>query len=97
MVSDNMTCKQDVIRLEGVKQRLELQFGREPTLAEWARSVGMSCQVLQTCLCSGRRSREKIIYANFRLVIHVAKQYEGKGLSLQDLLQVVYLFLLLYI
>ncbi|OAY79939.1 RNA polymerase sigma factor sigF, chloroplastic, partial [Ananas comosus] len=73
--------------LEGVKQRLELQFGREPTLAEWARSVGMSCQVLQTCLCSGRRSREKIIYANFRLVIHVAKQYEGKGLSLQDLLQ----------
>nr|CAD1843801.1 unnamed protein product [Ananas comosus var. bracteatus] len=78
---------QDVIRLEGVKQRLELQFGREPTLAEWARSVGMSCRVLQSCLCSGRRSREKIIYANFRLVIHVAKQYEGKGLSLQDLLQ----------
>lgn len=78
---------QELMRLEEVKQQLEMQFGREPTLAEWAGAVGMSCQVLQSCLRSGHRSREKMIYANFRLVIHVARQYEQKGINIQDLLQ----------
>lgn len=77
------------MRLEEVKQRLKMQFGCEPTMAEWAGAVGISCQVLQSRLHSGKRSREKMIYANFRLVIHVARQYEGKGLNIQDLLQVV--------
>lgn len=78
---------QELMRLEEVKQRLKMQFGHEPTLAEWAGAVEMSCQVLQSCLRSGKRSREKMIYANFRLVIHIARQYEGKGLNIQDLLQ----------
>lgn len=78
---------QDLMRLEEVNQRLKMQFNREPTLAEWAQAVGMSCHDLQSCLCSGKRSREKMIYANFRLVVHVARQYEGKGLHIQDLLQ----------
>ncbi|KAJ8510743.1 hypothetical protein OPV22_001177 [Ensete ventricosum] len=78
---------EDLMRLEEVKERLESQSDREPTLAEWAQVVGMSCQDLQSCLSSGRRSREKMIYANFRLVVHVARQYEGKGLNIQDLLQ----------
>ncbi|XP_072957868.1 RNA polymerase sigma factor sigF, chloroplastic [Typha angustifolia] len=78
---------QDLIRLEEVKQRLSVQFAREPTLAEWAQAVGMSCQDLQSRLYSGKRSREKMINGNLRLVVHVAKQYEGKGLNIQDLLQ----------
>lgn len=78
---------QDLMRLEEVQQRLRLQFDREPTLSEWAEAVGMSCQVLQSCLSSGKRSREKMINANLRLVVHVAKQYGGNGLSMQDLLQ----------
>lgn len=78
---------QDVKRVEDVKQRLQAQFNREPTLVEWAQAVGMSCHVLQSCLHSGKRSREKVVCANFRLVIHIARQYEGKGLNIQDLLQ----------
>ncbi|KAK8708852.1 hypothetical protein V6N13_059888 [Hibiscus sabdariffa] len=42
---------------------------------------------VQVELRSGNKSREKLIYANFRLVVHVAKQYQGRGLNLQDLLQ----------
>ncbi|CAA6667533.1 unnamed protein product [Spirodela intermedia] len=68
---------QDLMRLEEVKQNLHSQFG----------PVGMTCHVLQSCLYSGNRSRERMIYANFRLVVHVAKQYQGKGLNIQDLLQ----------
>lgn len=79
---------QELVRLEEVKQRLQLQFGREPTLVEWAEAVGMNCRDLRSCLHSANRSREKMINANSRLVVHVAKQYLHWGLSLQDLLQV---------
>ncbi|KAK1284465.1 hypothetical protein QJS10_CPB21g00340 [Acorus calamus] len=78
---------QDLMRLEEVKQKLHLQFNREPTLVEWAKAVGMSCRVLKSCLHTGNRSRNKMIYANSRLVVHVAKQYQGMGLSIGDLLQ----------
>ncbi|KAJ8513784.1 hypothetical protein OPV22_004218 [Ensete ventricosum] len=77
----------DLMRLEGVQQRLQVQLNRKPTLAEWAQSVGMSCDVLRSSISSGRRSRDKMIYANFRLVVHLARHYEGKGLEFQDLLQ----------
>lgn len=78
---------QELMRLEEVRSRLQTQFSREPTLAEWADAVGLSCQTLQSHLHSGKSSREKLIYANFRMVVHIAKQYQGRGLSLQDLLQ----------
>ncbi|GMP50378.1 hypothetical protein CsSME_00017017 [Camellia sinensis var. sinensis] len=75
--SDLIAQIQDLMRLEEVKSRLLSQFDREPTLIEWAAAVGLSCQ----------SSRERLIYANFRMVVHIAKQYQGRGLNLQDLLQ----------
>ncbi|XWS66861.1 hypothetical protein CRYUN_Cryun05aG0237300 [Craigia yunnanensis] len=78
---------QDLTRLVKVKRKLQSQFGREPTLVEWAEAMGLSCSALQAELHFGNRSREKLIYANLRMVVHIAKQYQGRGLSLQDLLQ----------
>ncbi|KAL5994160.1 hypothetical protein ACLOJK_035032 [Asimina triloba] len=78
----------ELMKLEKVKHRLHSQFDREPTLAEWAKALGMSCRDLRSYLCSGNSSREKMIIANFRLVFHVAKRYQGRGLSLQDLFQI---------
>lgn len=78
---------QNLMRLEKVKSKLETQFGREPTLIEWAEAVELNCRDLQSELQSGNISREKLINANLRLVVHVAKQYQGRGLNLQDLLQ----------
>ncbi|MED6156753.1 hypothetical protein PIB30_017363 [Stylosanthes scabra] len=78
---------QDFRRLEEVKTRLQSQFGREPTFVEWAEGVGLSCHALQTQIHHGNIIREKIINANLRMVVHIAKQYQGRGLSLQDLLQ----------
>lgn len=79
---------QDLMRLEEVKTSLHLQLSREPTMIEWAEAVGMTCRDLQSCINSGNRCRERMILANFRLVVHVAKQYQKKGLNIQDLLQV---------
>ncbi|KAH9671464.1 RNA polymerase sigma factor sigF [Citrus sinensis] len=78
---------QDLIRLEKEKSKLQSQFGREPTLIEWAKAIGLSCRDLKSELHSGNSSREKLINANLRLVVHVAKQYQGRGIGLHDLLQ----------
>ncbi|GMJ02988.1 RNApolymerase sigma-subunit F, SIGMA FACTOR 6 [Hibiscus trionum] len=78
---------QELKRLVKVKSKLQSQFGREPSLVEWAEATSLSCSALQAELRSGKRSREKLIHANLRMVVHIAKQYQGRGLSLQDLLQ----------
>lgn len=85
--SEVMVQIQSWMRLEEVKMRLQYQFNREPTLVEWAAAVGISCRELKEQLHCGNISRDKLIYANFRLVVHIAKQYQNHGLSLQDLLQ----------
>lgn len=78
---------QDLIKLEQVKARLQSMFGCEPTLVEWAGAVGLSCRILQSKVRSGNSSREKLINANLRMVVHIAKQYQGRGVALQDLMQ----------
>ncbi|KAI3437502.1 RNA polymerase sigma factor [Psidium guajava] len=78
---------QDLLKLEQVKTRLQSQSGHEPTQLEWAEAIGISCQDLQSQLHSGYSCQEKLINANLRLVVHIAKQYQGRGLSLPDLLQ----------
>ncbi|XP_019187026.1 PREDICTED: RNA polymerase sigma factor sigF, chloroplastic isoform X1 [Ipomoea nil] len=78
---------QDLVKLEEVKVRFQREFAREPTLVEWAKTVGLSQLALQSKLHFGNSSREKLINANLRMVVHIAKQYQGRGLSFQDMLQ----------
>ncbi|KAM6593236.1 hypothetical protein CsatA_000939 [Cannabis sativa] len=78
---------QDLMKLEQVKDRLQSEFGREPTLVEWAEAVGIHYRILRTQICSGTSSREKLICSNLRMVVHIAKQYQGRGVGLQDLMQ----------
>lgn len=71
-----------------MKSRLQSEVDREPTMAEWASAAGLSCQALKWQVHCGISSRERIIYANSRMVVHIAKKYCGRGLNLEDLLQV---------
>ncbi|CAL9235825.1 unnamed protein product [Arabidopsis halleri] len=78
---------QHLLKLEKVKAKLESQNGCEPTIGEWAEAMGISSPVLKSDIHRGRSSREKLITANLRLVVHIAKQYQNRGLNFQDLLQ----------
>lgn len=61
---------------------------REPTTMQWAKAVGMKSCTLNKTICSGKESQERIIRCYRRLVVSIVSSYQGKGLSLQDLIQV---------
>jgi RNA polymerase nonessential primary-like sigma factor len=52
-----------------------------------ARANDLSEASLRQTLRQGRRAKERMIQANLRLVVAVAKKYQGQGLELLDLVQ----------
>ena len=63
--------------------------GCEPTSKQLAKAIGVKRRSVDKILCDGRESRQKIARSYRRLVVSIAKGYQGKGLSFQDLIQVV--------
>lgn len=78
---------QDLIKLDRIRAKYKEKTGKEPTLAQWAEVIGVDQKTLKMRLEVGRDSFDKIINCNLRLVISVAKNYQNRGLSLQDLIQ----------
>jgi RNA polymerase nonessential primary-like sigma factor len=56
-------------------------------LAAVARASGLSETALRQTLHQGRRAKERMIQANLRLVVAVAKKYQQQGMELLDLVQ----------
>ncbi|KAJ3688863.1 hypothetical protein LUZ61_018027 [Rhynchospora tenuis] len=77
----------DLIKLEEAKEMFKSHFNREPTPMEWARTVGLSSQAFDSHVVLGKSSLEKIVTTNFRLVLHIAKQYLGNDIAIEDLVQ----------
>lgn len=78
---------QDLIKLDKIRAKYKEKTGKEPTLAQWAEVISVDQKTLKRRLQVGRDSFDKIINSNLRLVISVAKNYQNRGLSLQDLIQ----------
>ncbi|GAA6616093.1 RpoD/SigA family RNA polymerase sigma factor [Scytonema sp. NUACC26] len=73
--------------LQSVKKELAVQLQREPTLSEWAVSIKLSEEVLLERLSEGRQAKQKMIEANLRLVVAIAKKYQRQNLEFLDLVQ----------
>jgi RNA polymerase nonessential primary-like sigma factor len=54
---------------------------------QWAEFLGVSVAELDTIQSEGNRAKERMIKANLRLVVSVAKKYQNRGLELLDLIQ----------
>jgi RNA polymerase nonessential primary-like sigma factor len=73
-------------RLVQRRERLLEQQG-DGELEGWAGRCGLSSAELRQALHRGRRAKERMIQANLRLVVAVAKKYQQRGMELLDLVQ----------
>jgi len=78
---------QQMMALYDAKEALAQKLDREPTQREWAEKVQLSEAELTKVLDQGQRAKQKMIEANLRLVVSVAKKYQKRNLELLDLVQ----------
>jgi RNA polymerase nonessential primary-like sigma factor len=69
------------------KDELEQELARECSLSEWADFVQMTPGELNKALEQGTRAKRKMIEANLRLVVAIAKKYQKRNMEFLDLIQ----------
>ncbi len=78
---------QAMMALLDLQQTLTDELGHEPSLAVWAERANLSPSQLELSLHQGQQAKQKMIEANLRLVVSVAKKYQKRNLELLDLIQ----------
>ncbi|NCO75232.1 MAG: RNA polymerase sigma factor, RpoD/SigA family [Cyanobacteria bacterium] len=78
---------QKMMALYGKKEILAEELDREPTEVEWANVVDLSPSELKKIIHQGKRAKQKMIEANLRLVVAIAKKYQKRNMEFLDLIQ----------
>ena len=78
---------QELMDLETLETELESKEGSRPNRDQLAKASGLSSVQLKRKLQQGHRAKERMVAANLRLVVSVAKKYTKRNMELLDLIQ----------
>ena len=78
---------QKMMILLAKKEELEKQQDCQLSLKEWAEQAQMSKVELNRVIQEGKRAKRKMIEANLRLVVAIAKKYQKRNMEFLDLIQ----------
>lgn len=79
---------QALCQLEEVAEELTLRSGGvAPSLEAWAAEAGLTPEQLRRRRRLGQRARQRMVAANLRLVVTIARKYASRQLELEDLIQ----------
>ncbi|GJN04343.1 hypothetical protein PR202_ga21886 [Eleusine coracana subsp. coracana] len=79
---------QDLLKLEAIQAELTEYNGGHPSFAQWATAAGIDEKTLRKRLDHGIYCKNRMVTSNVRLVISIAREFEGPGMDLYDLIQV---------
>jgi RNA polymerase nonessential primary-like sigma factor len=78
---------QQMMALVEAKGALAKELEHEPSLPEWAAHVNKSEAEIKQVIAQGKRAKQKMIEANLRLVVAIAKKYQKRNMEFLDLIQ----------
>ncbi|MEM8780551.1 MAG: RNA polymerase sigma factor, RpoD/SigA family [Cyanobacteria bacterium P01_G01_bin.49] len=78
---------QKMMALLETKDNLAQNLGREPSVGEWTEAAKTDQKSLSKAVDQGNRAKRKMIEANLRLVVAIAKKYQKRNMEFLDLIQ----------
>lgn len=78
---------QQMMKILDKKEALVKKLDHEPTQEELAEQLHLTESEMSDILRKGQRAKQKMIEANLRLVVSIAKKYQKRNLEFLDLIQ----------
>jgi len=78
---------QEYMQVERAELEINELTGDKPSIDELSTKLNLPTSVIKKRLRAGQRAKERMVAANLRLVVSVAKKYTKRNMELLDLIQ----------